>query len=342
MSGETVETVETTEVIDEQPEWNGIDEMESVCMICGGNGITRLMIHKIPNFKELIIASFRCNECEEFNNEVTFGGEIQLQGCIIEITCTSPRDLDRQIVKADSASVTIPHLEFEIPAGTQKGQISTIEGFISTAAKNLSLYQRERLDQQPEVGAKVADIIFALSKISGGVESAFPFTMIVNDVAGNSYIENSFAPQKDPNMTFKYYYRTPEQDISLGLQPNKGSFKDDKDSNFSALMGGGFGIVDKEESLGRSEVIAIPGNCPNCGRMGDSLTAITDIPHFKEVIIMAFTCEGCGFRNNEVKGGGAVPTLGTEVTLLVEGPEDLKRDVLKSDSAMVILPELVS
>jgi C4-type Zn-finger protein len=28
---------------------------------------------------------------------------------------------------------------------------------------------------------------------------------------------------------------------------------------------------------------------------------------------MAFDCKNCGFRNNEVKGGGAVPTFGTEV-----------------------------
>ena len=103
-------------------------------------------------------------------------------------------------------------------------------------------------------------------------------------------------------------------------------------------MSGGFG--GKEEDLGRSEVIAIPGCCPNCQAPGNSLTAVTDIPHFKEVIIMAFNCEECGFRNNEVKGGGAVPTLGSEVSLRVTGPDDLKRDVLKSDSSMVSIPEL--
>jgi hypothetical protein len=42
---------------------------------------------------------------------------------------------------------------------------------------------------------------------------------------------------------------------------------------------------------------------------------------------MAFDCNFCGFRNNEVKGGGAVPTYGTEVTLTVTGPDDLKRYV---------------
>jgi zinc finger protein len=174
----------------------------------------------------------------------------------------------------------------------------------------------------------------------GGGENVFPFTIIVDDPAGNSFIENFKAPAKDPHMSCRFYYRTAEQDISLGLQPNKGVYRDEKDSNFSALMSGRFGGAD-EERLGRSEVIAIPGDCPNCSRAGQSLTAVTDIPHFKEVIIMAFNCEHCGFRNNEVKGGGAVPTFGTEVTLVLTGPDDLKRDVLKSDSSMVFIPELV-
>jgi hypothetical protein len=77
--------------------------------------------------------------------------------------------------------------------------------------------------------------------------------------------------------------------------------------------------------LGRQEVIRIPGECPNCGHPGETLTALTDIPHFKEVIIMAFTCSQCGYKNSEVRGGGAVPTLGTEVTLRATSAEDLKR-----------------
>lgn len=55
---------------------------------------------------------------------------------------------------------------------------------------------------------------------------------------------------------------------------------------------------------------------------------------------MSFDCANCGFRNNEIKGGGAIPTLGTEVRLLVRSPADLKRDVLKSDSSAVLIPEL--
>ena len=44
------------------------------------------------------------------------------------------------------------------------------------------------------------------------------FTLILDDVSGNSFIENPHAPKKDPCMTFVQYMRSTEQDASLGLQ----------------------------------------------------------------------------------------------------------------------------
>jgi zinc finger protein len=147
--------------------WNGVDEMTSLCMACGATGMTRLMLHKIPHFRELIIASFCCDACGERNNEVTFGGEIQPLGSICTLKVTNPKDLDRQLIKSDTATVTIPELEFEIPAKTQKGEITTIEGILKRAADNLALYQDERMSQLPEVGAAVAQVIAGLIQVSG-------------------------------------------------------------------------------------------------------------------------------------------------------------------------------
>lgn len=326
-------------------QWNGIDEMVSLCMACGENGVTRMMLHKIPSFRELIIASFECEHCGERNNEVTFGGEIQLLGSKFNLKIMSEKDLDRQVVKSDSASVYIPEIDFEIPPGTQKGEISTIEGFLRQASNNLGLYQDARMEQTPEIGIRVADIIAKLTLMAMG--DALPFNFIVNDIAGNSFVENPYAPKNDPNMTVSHFKRSAAEDISLGLEPEKDAFKDDKDDEVKNLMKKGFGskennVNETEDSvqLGRKEIISLPGICPNCTTEGESLTAITDIPHFKEVIIMAFDCSFCGFRNNEVKAGGAVPSKGTEVRLVVKDYDDLKRDVLKSDSCSVSIPEL--
>jgi hypothetical protein len=89
---------------------------------------------------------------------------------------------------------------------------------------------------------------------------------------------------------------------------------------------------DSHVQLGRKEVVSVPAPCPSCHAMGESLTALTDIPHFKEVraemlcllfwlkkkrfpqvIIFAFTCSECGFKDSEIRAGGAVPTLGASL-----------------------------
>jgi hypothetical protein len=88
--------------------WNGLDIMQSMCVNCRGEGTTILKLHKVPHFKELIIASFSCPHCRYKNNEVSFGGEIQVQGCVCELTLSNPHDLNRQFIKSDSACVRIP------------------------------------------------------------------------------------------------------------------------------------------------------------------------------------------------------------------------------------------
>lgn len=47
--------------------------------------------------------------------------------------------------------------------------------------------------------------------------AAIPFTIIVDDPLANSYIQNLYAPDDDPNMTTEIYERTHEQNEELGL-----------------------------------------------------------------------------------------------------------------------------
>ena len=61
----------------------------------------------------------------------------------------------------------------------------------------------------------------------------------------------------------------------------------------------------------------------------NSLTYLIDIPHFKEVIIMAMVCESCGYRSNEVKSGAGMEAKGKRISLKITDPSDLSRDILK-------------
>lgn len=55
---------------------------------------------------------------------------------------------------------------------------------------------------------------------------------------------------------------------------------------------------------------------------------------------MAFTCEYCGAKSNDVKGGGEISDKGRRVFLRVQSPEDLQRELYKSESTTVEIPEI--
>lgn len=55
---------------------------------------------------------------------------------------------------------------------------------------------------------------------------------------------------------------------------------------------------------------------------------------------MAFVCEHCGYRNSEIKEGGGIADKAKRITLSVNTPADLNRDLYKSDTAKFSIPEL--
>lgn len=316
---------------------------------------------KVPLFREIIIMNLTCDLCGFRNAEVTFGGEIQEKGERLTLTVVSPSDLDRQVIKSDSASLFIPSLDFEIPPGTQRGTITTLEGVLKRAAENLQELQPERL----RVGDvdnfhRCRVVIEKLLRLAGDpsaegdekLDPVFPFDLIMDDPAGNSFVENPLAPKPDPYLKSVKYYRTPRQDMSLGLQPSakaveSGTIDDDnpEHKNVANASKGSHSIQtmsrdDEDIRIGRQEAIKFETTCSNCYRPAETDMCVTDIPHFKEVIIMSMVCEQCGFKSNEIKGGGAIPKFGTKITLSIRGPEDLGREVLKSDTAGIAIPEL--
>lgn len=75
---------------------------------------------RIPHYKDIIITSFECNSCGEKNNGIQTSS-IQDLGIKYELKVEKIKDLSRQIVKSDHATVIIPELDFEKPANGEKG-----------------------------------------------------------------------------------------------------------------------------------------------------------------------------------------------------------------------------
>ncbi|XP_015813905.3 zinc finger protein ZPR1 [Nothobranchius furzeri] len=298
-------------------------EIESLCMNCYQNGVTRMLLTRIPFFKEIIVSSFSCANCGWSNTEIQSAGRIQDQGVCYTLKVKTKQDLNREVVKADSATIRIPELDFEIPPFTQKGSLSTVEGLLDRAVAGLEQDQPLRRTTDPQVADKIEDFIQKLKKLKD-VENEF--TLVIEDPSGNSFVENPMAPQKDEALTVTQFKRTVQQDQQLGLRADDDDVDGEPAGNDLETM--------------RQEVLVFPTNCPECNAPASTNMKLVQIPHFKEVVIMATNCDSCGHRTNEVKSGGATEQMGTKVTLHVTDPSDMTRDLLKSETCSVIIPEL--
>ena len=360
---------------------NPVTEIESLCMNCEEKGTTRLLMTKIPFFKDVIIMSFSCPHCGYKNNGIEDAEELAPQGIHFVLTVQTSKDMDRRIIKSNYASLSIPCCGLEIPSMTQKGKLSTVEGFISTAKENFSAsledgYYREMGD---EFINKIKETIQKLTDTLNG--DKFPFELILDDPSGNSFIENPYAPQTDPNIKVSYFVRTKEMAEQMGFslenQKNEQENVEKKEENVEKkeekeekpkkesdqvkisyynkkkdftvyksndklskmIVDFTEGIDDNNSDI-NDKIMQFPATCFCCKAPGYLRDCVCSIPYFKEIIISCFKCDVCGYKNTSVRGGGGISEKGTKFTLSVETEEDLNRDIFKSETSKIIIPEV--
>ena len=211
-----IETDSKPLVVNVDPE-NPVTEIESLCMNCQEQGTTRLLMTKIPFFKDIIVMSFSCPHCGYRNTGIEDAEELAPQGIHFVLSVKTSKDMDRRIIKSNYASLSIPCCGLEIPAMTQKGKLSTIEGFISTAKENFraSLEDGYYNEMGDDFINKIKETIQKLTDTLNG--DKFPFELILDDPSGNSFIENPYAPQTDPNIKVSYFDRTKEMAEQMGF-----------------------------------------------------------------------------------------------------------------------------
>ncbi|CAL1284869.1 unnamed protein product [Larinioides sclopetarius] len=304
---------------DNDPE---VTEIESLCLRCKKTGITKLLLTKIPFYKEVVVMSFACDSCHWENNELQPACTIQEKGIMFKLKVEDPKDLTRSLVKTEWASIIIPEVEFEIPAKSQEGTVTTVEGIIERACSGLCSKLDYLKVEDPESAAKLGEFIAQMTKLKSGDT---PFTFILRDCSGNSFLENLNAPQPDPRLEESHFERSREEALMLGIYA-----PDDTENENSAQAG---------EDL-RDEVLGIPTNCYSCNAPCMSNMKVTQIPHFKDVVIMSTYCEVCGHKTNEIKSGSGIEPYGVRATLKIESMKDLSRDVLKSDTCKISVKEI--
>ncbi|KAF2030099.1 zinc finger protein-like protein zpr1 [Setomelanomma holmii] len=319
-----------------------VDVIESLCMNCHEDGTTRLLLTKIPFFREIVIMSFECPHCHFKNTEVQPAGEIQQRGAKFSLRVDKPEDLSSQIVKSDTAIFRIEDVDLEIPPG--RGQLSNVEGILSMVAQDLEQKQDERKEVMPDVYEQLQGVIETIKQMASGQK--LPFKLTVDDPAGNSSIE-------PPSELYagKYsrqeYPRTAAQNEALGLGDTSGEAPATEirpeyhaSQMYPEMPAGSMVNNVDEDDIVENQVYSFPATCPGCTKTCTTNMKMVNIPHFKQVVLMSTVCDHCGYRSNEVKTGGEVPEQGRRITVSVDTKEDLSRDILKAESCAMSCPEL--
>lgn len=86
--------------------------------------------------------SFYCEHCHFKNNEIQPAGEIQEQGAKYIFKLDQMDDLERKVVKSDTAILRIEELEIEVPPG--RGRLTNVEGILSEVHQDLEGSQKNR------------------------------------------------------------------------------------------------------------------------------------------------------------------------------------------------------
>jgi ZPR1 zinc finger protein len=224
------------------------------CSNCYQETETDMCIVDIPHFKEVIIMSMLCESCGFKSNEIKGGGGIPKYGCTITLTCTTTDDLAREVLKSDTAGITIPEIDLQLEEGGLDGLYTTIEGLILKIRDRLEASnpfgsgdsnRKHHLhsdggdfSQEKPIYERYQEFLNKLTLMSQGL--ILPCTIIITDPLSNSFIgpipkdaialslqaeqegnRSCYDNYVDPNMTIQEYTRTFEQNEVLGLNDMK-------------------------------------------------------------------------------------------------------------------------
>ena len=184
----------------------GVMKFPTPCSNCEKSGNVQMCFSSIPFFKEIIIMAFICDFCGYRNSEIKEGGGVAGQAKRITVNVSDPEFLNRDVFKSDTAGFSIPELGFDMGAGTLGSVYTTIEGLLAKLLDELEA--NNPFGQGDSAGdRKYTDFLARIAELKSGAK---PFTLVLDDAAGNCFVYNPNAPAADPNIKVEEYERTPE------------------------------------------------------------------------------------------------------------------------------------
>lgn len=127
--------------------------------------------------------------------------------------------------QSDTAGLEIPEIDLVLQPGTLGGRFTTLEGLLNEIYTELSTKVFRTGDSATsglgqagmDVNKDERKFEDFLQGLKDCMAATRPFTLILDDPVSNSYLQNLYAPDADPNMVIEEYERTFEQNDELGL-----------------------------------------------------------------------------------------------------------------------------
>jgi zinc finger protein len=103
--------------------------------------------------------------------------------------------------------------------GTLGGRFTTMEGLLQQVYEELStkVFNTGGGDSALTDSEDKGNFAKFLGSLKEVMVASRPFTLILDDPVANSYLQNIYAPDDDPNMEIITYDRTHEQNEDLGI-----------------------------------------------------------------------------------------------------------------------------
>lgn len=128
--------------------------------------------------------------------------------------------------------------------------MTTIEGIIDRIVTGLEQDQDRRRKENPETAEQIDQFINKLKALKDVEE---PFTIIFEDVSGNTHVQNPKAPQKDEGCEIHYFRRTMQQNHVLGI------YAENEETILQPINEEEYTLEEME-----GEVMTFRTNCPEC------------------------------------------------------------------------------
>ncbi len=150
------------------------------CPACGDE--IRIVHHRleIPHFPDLLLVAIACDTCGYRHTDTIILGESDPVRWTVRVE--EPGDLAIRVARSTTGTIEIPELGLAVEPGTAcEGFVTNIEGILSRFEQAV-----ETILANPESEGERAAALRMQETIGAAREVAFPFTVIIEDPAGNS------------------------------------------------------------------------------------------------------------------------------------------------------------